>query len=683
MAPDNASLPSRKRTKCQDTRSSAGDVQPHQPIAEGSDSPAASSRTGLACEACRLRKTRCVGFPVCTWCQQRRQACVRDQNSQTSPLDDWGNQILDAIVRAKNEILGASIGPTANQPPRHASIALPGDSHTTTWPSSQWSTWPVAQGGKDGPLPIPSADGILDWAILNDQLPTETHISTTDVYEPERSIHSKASPDTSINRLARLRQSFEHHFLVRYPIISRPWLARCVRDVAEDGGGWTAEACLVFLVCAVASLHDCPVGDNPGLTPQTTSFSPPSAVSLARPGMPVSRLLTYQYWTMAKRRLGWALDTPGGLLTAQCLCLAGFWHLQNCAPRKAQNMFCRAIDSTSDGSFRPSNTEEKSLGEHIHLLCIDLVHRLDVELGLSMDWGRADVGNKRLPHNSKPSRLAMEHFHNEALSRDPTAEITANLQHLHSIRLDVSRLSHSTSSISSWPDLHALLGYVARCRSRLNYLGQESTVIPEWASQQAHDGESISDSVSSHINVGRKELEARLLRVCLCLYLHLSPSFLQQLDSSTSQSIQSSQDILSEIAHLAGECLRITAEVLQSHLDNWQCENPQSSQPPSPCNVISGPSSHNHEALFAHHFSYTGCLTFLAAHYAKEKGSCGEMDFDHCQSLALPVEWHSLVAGHTSMLLSHEEETRTWRYGRSLSSFVMGPSGEDDPTVVL
>ncbi|KAF5006571.1 hypothetical protein FDECE_7046 [Fusarium decemcellulare] len=349
MAPDNVSLPSRKRTKRQDTRSSAGDGQPssetHQPMTEGSDSTAASSRTGLACEASR---------------RARR-------------LDDWGNQILGAISRAKDEILGASNGPTANQSPRNVSTALLGDSHTTNRLSPQWSTWPVAHGGKDGPLTIPSADGILDWAILKDQLPTETQINTTDEYEPERSIHSKATPDTSIKRLQRLRQHFEHHFLDRYPIISRPWLVRCIRDVAEDDGGWTAEACLVFLVCAVASLHDCLVGNNLGLTPQATSLSPSSAVSSARPGISTSRLLAYQYWTMAKRRLGWALDAPGTLLTVQCLCLAGFWHLKSCAPRKARNMFYRAVESTRDGSFRPSNSEEKYLGGHIHLLCIDLV----------------------------------------------------------------------------------------------------------------------------------------------------------------------------------------------------------------------------------------------------------------------------------------------------------------------
>ncbi|KAH7190699.1 hypothetical protein BKA60DRAFT_686677 [Fusarium oxysporum] len=544
MAPDNVSLPSRKRTKRQDNRSSTEDGQqgsePQQPTTEGSGSPAASTRTGLACEACRLRKTRCVGFPVCTWCQQRRQTCVRHHNSQTSPLDDWGNQILDAISRAKNEILSASSGLTANQSPTHVSTALPAESDNI-----QWSTWPAAESGRGCLLRIPSAESILDWAMLKDQLPnsTETTISTTNMYEPERSIHSKAGVDTSINRLGRLRQRFERQFLARYPIISKSWLARCIRDVAEDGGGWAAEACLVFLVCAVASLSECSGTENSDLTLQTTSFSASSVVSSARSGGPASRLLAYQYWTMAKRRLGWALDAPGGLLTAQCLCLAGFWHLQNCAPRKARNMFYRAVENISDRPSCPNDTE-KSLVGHIHLLCVDLVQRLDVELGLSSDYGREYVGNQTLPPNLRPGHLATGLFHIEALSRDPASQTTANLQQLHSIRKDIYRLLDSTSSVSSWPDLHALLGYVARCRLRLNHLGQGSVVISEGTPQWPQEGDLASGMVASHISVQKKELEARLLRVGLCLYLHVSPCRLQLLDSSISQSLQSQKHII-------------------------------------------------------------------------------------------------------------------------------------------
>lgn len=281
--------------------------------------------------------------------------------TDVSRLDDWGNQILGAISRAKDEIL-------ADQPFNHASAPLPGNDNGNE--SQHWSTRSRAHDGQGWFPPMASAENILQWDVLQSQFPSsiQSPINATDAYEPERSIHSKASADTSLSTLKRLQQHFEHHFLTRYPIISRPWLSRCIRDVAESDGGWTAEACLVFLVCAISSLCDCFIHDTTALTQQ----SPSSVVSVS--SILPSRRLAYQYWTMAKRRLGWALDEPAGLITAQCLCLAGFWHLQNSAPRKARNMFCRAAESVRDSKICSNLADEEAhLARFIHLLCTDLL----------------------------------------------------------------------------------------------------------------------------------------------------------------------------------------------------------------------------------------------------------------------------------------------------------------------
>ncbi|KAG5795636.1 hypothetical protein H9Q69_005315 [Fusarium xylarioides] len=349
MAEERAS----KRTKSTNSMVSSGDELPP---------PGTSSRTGLACEACRLRKTRCVGFPTCTWCQRRRQSCVRGQNSQTSPLDDWGNQILGAISRARDEILGASTRFNADQLLNNTSVTLPDDDH---------GTWPRPHVGQGCFPTMSSAEDILQWNVLRNRLPSsvQSPINTTDPYEPDRSANSKASADTSSAGLQTLQQRFETQFLVWYPIISRTWLTRCVRNVAENGGDWSAEACLVFLVCAIASLCDCSAHD--ASTAQATSMSPESAVSDSC--MRSSRRPAYQYWIMAKRRLGWALDEPAGLLAAQCLCLAGFWHLLNLAPRRARNMFSRAVESMRDITFSSLPETEKPLAGFLNVLCADLL----------------------------------------------------------------------------------------------------------------------------------------------------------------------------------------------------------------------------------------------------------------------------------------------------------------------
>ncbi|KAH7117440.1 hypothetical protein EDB81DRAFT_243839 [Dactylonectria macrodidyma] len=387
MAARNTSQGSRKRTARPDAGSSADDGElaldaAAQQLAAGNGSSPAflpTARTGLACEACRLRKTRCVGYPICTWCQQRRHPCVRGQNTQTSPLDDWGNQILDALSQAKNDILSASRVPHEpyGQSPNGTPTARPTISTDPDRQSAQlirqWTASSHTR-GQDGFLTIPGPQAILEWDVFRAQLSNlpEHLIHFNDAHESESSIQSKASADTSIHSLQTLRQRFERKFLARYPIISKPRLSRYIRDVAANGGDWTAEACLVFLVCAIASLCDCLAAD--GTTP-TTQASIHSPYSAATPGTPtsVSRQSAYQYWTMAKRRLGWALDTPAGILTAQSLCLAGFWHLQNCAPTKARNMFHRAAKSASDrGLGLNIMDEERAIAIFTHLLCTDL-----------------------------------------------------------------------------------------------------------------------------------------------------------------------------------------------------------------------------------------------------------------------------------------------------------------------
>ncbi|KAK2682092.1 hypothetical protein RAB80_000038 [Fusarium oxysporum f. sp. vasinfectum] len=325
MAEERAS----KRTKSTNSMVSSGDeLPPPGRLAASAFPPAlgASAVANLASEARTVRRAR--------------------------GLDDWGNQILGAISRARDEILGASIRLSADRPLKHTSVTLPDNEH---------GTWPRTHRGQGCFAPMSSAENILQWDVLRNQLPSSAQ-SPIDTTDPLLPIRSSAG-------LRALQQRFETQFLARYPIISRPWLTRCVRNVAESDGDWSAETCLVFLACAIASLCDCSAHD--ALTPQAASMSPASAVSNSC--MPNSRRPAYQYWTMAKRRLGWALDEPAGLLAAQCLCLAGFWHLLNFAPRRARNMFYRAIESMRDMTFPSLPDIERHLARFIHVLCADLL----------------------------------------------------------------------------------------------------------------------------------------------------------------------------------------------------------------------------------------------------------------------------------------------------------------------
>lgn len=146
----------------------------------------ASAVANLASEARTVRRARGWTF---SWLYRKLA-----NNSLSSRLDDWGNQILGAISRARDEILGASIQFNADRPLNHTSVTLPDNEH---------GTWPCTHRGQGCFAPMSSAENILQWDVLRDQLPSsaQTPINATDPYEPDRSTSSKASADTSSARL--------------------------------------------------------------------------------------------------------------------------------------------------------------------------------------------------------------------------------------------------------------------------------------------------------------------------------------------------------------------------------------------------------------------------------------------------------------------------------------------------
>ncbi|KAK5044658.1 hypothetical protein LTR84_010550 [Exophiala bonariae] len=302
-------------------------------------------------------------------------------------LDHWGSQILDAISHAKDEILCATTykpAVAAGTAPIYSPISPDGapvfDNSSEQLNVAHSHSHPAVSAGTDNtPSNIANAEDILRWEIFQGE-PFNHYEPPSGgfwgMYEPERSATQKASADTSLACLQKLKQQFEQKFLLHYPIVRPAHLNRWIRSVAESGGDWNAESCLVFLVCALASLCSCGTMAD---TVQMTDGSPWSTMSQGRSSFSsgiVSRSKAsqsaYQYWTMAKRRIGWALDNRGGLIGPQCLCLAGFWHLQSNAPLKARNMFQQAADSAQT-QWRSLHTseDERSLAIFLHLLSLN------------------------------------------------------------------------------------------------------------------------------------------------------------------------------------------------------------------------------------------------------------------------------------------------------------------------
>ncbi|KAH7347664.1 hypothetical protein B0T11DRAFT_333743 [Plectosphaerella cucumerina] len=232
------------------------------PLDGRSDSPPQPGRAGLACEACRMRKTRCVGYPVCTWCHHRGQSCVRGRNVQTSPLDSWGQQLLESVAQVKQDILsalGTTSGPRedAFSPVPRVVAAEGGTSEQRPVRSTFDWNHPSGNGAfstLDPQQPIPSAESILTWNVWTEELANipGTLIPSHNTSETERPAQSRGTADTSISRMKHLGGCFERSVLARHPVISPSRLRRHIFDVAESGGDWSAESCLVFLVGAIA-----------------------------------------------------------------------------------------------------------------------------------------------------------------------------------------------------------------------------------------------------------------------------------------------------------------------------------------------------------------------------------------------------------------------------------------------
>jgi hypothetical protein len=95
--------------------------------------------------------------------------------------------------------------------------------------------------------------------------------------------------------------TFETYILPGLPILDITQLRRYISLVGEYGVPWSADACLLLLVAALASKCRGELEE-----PSSSGFES-----------------AHRYWNMAKKRLAWALEEHS-LLGAQCQFLTWF-----------------------------------------------------------------------------------------------------------------------------------------------------------------------------------------------------------------------------------------------------------------------------------------------------------------------------------------------------------------------
>ncbi|KAL3496923.1 hypothetical protein BJX62DRAFT_232119 [Aspergillus germanicus] len=324
-------------------------------------------RTAIACRACRDRKTRCSGDqPACRYCVKAGLRCEYasaavvapvSPSSGQSALNEWGDRILGAIDalgrgRAIEEMPRVdSIGPTT--------ATLQGIIDHRFSAANLWrGPIPI-----DGLTVITNLEPILAWNVFSDQrdaiavfLRPAREFSAT---SRDHNTTGKESASCDVRQLLGLLSTFETYILPGLPILDIGQLRRYISLVGEYGVPWSADACLLLLVAALASNYR-------GELEETSSSESESA---------------RRYWNMAKKRLAWALEEHS-LLGAQCQLLAGIWYLWNFEPNAACRMVTGALEAVD--SIRHGSLLDESAGAAIRAVCVAVLCKLRCEIRSSI-----------------------------------------------------------------------------------------------------------------------------------------------------------------------------------------------------------------------------------------------------------------------------------------------------------
>lgn len=151
-------------------------------------------------------------------------------------------------------------------------------------------------------------DTVIEWPIFPKPVPFAmdpfSHASPRgEVFSP------RAPPAMEFYELSRLVDLFLANVHPTNPVVDAQVLRQMLKQVAENGPDWSAATCIVALACALGAISQRPGQRTPSGTPRGYSVEP-------------NRHLASRYWSVAEKRLGFAMGQPGWE-SVQCLCLAG------------------------------------------------------------------------------------------------------------------------------------------------------------------------------------------------------------------------------------------------------------------------------------------------------------------------------------------------------------------------
>ncbi|KAL6822573.1 hypothetical protein J3E69DRAFT_337485 [Trichoderma sp. SZMC 28015] len=320
-------------------------------------------RTTTACEACRLRKTRCDSArPACSKCVKRNIICEYPDTDPLATLDTWGSKILGAIERQERILTENLITQRGriNSPRRDSSFGE--DDLEAMSRNDSLNT------------PITGADMILNWPIFPKEKPFRTFPPSSYSEKPDR-FHPEATLGIDIDRMRELLAIFAIKIYIKSPIVDFEQIYDCLARIAENGIDSSASSCLIALICALAAIWgNFPEPDTRELSCQETPSSPSvSRISVMVPDQRMAESLAYL--DLARKRMS-AAYLDDSLLGVQCYCLFGLWYLYNVEPIMAWRMFRTAstmwqtYNLKHRAGIEPRTIQEKSLEQMLYWTCL-------------------------------------------------------------------------------------------------------------------------------------------------------------------------------------------------------------------------------------------------------------------------------------------------------------------------
>ncbi|KAH6684950.1 hypothetical protein F5X68DRAFT_21292 [Plectosphaerella plurivora] len=220
-------------------------------------------RTPVACQFCRVRKTKCDNVrPQCGYCVRQRAKCiygdmdVEEPENEPSRTTVSNEQLMGRLNEIQDMLRRTNIAVESVSTP--STTAAEANLHPA---ASPWTrTNAPSHGNRRTPLAGLRCESILGWPCFAGVVPsTETGIDSFPLsagYTETRGIQGASNQGGRGIReddLVSLCRKFLAEVHPRNPVLDGHELMRTARRAAEEGLGWDSASCLVLLACALSS----------------------------------------------------------------------------------------------------------------------------------------------------------------------------------------------------------------------------------------------------------------------------------------------------------------------------------------------------------------------------------------------------------------------------------------------